>query len=253
MKKMMFLMLTLFFLGLASMNAQVTIGADRDPATSAVLDLDGAHGALVLPRVNTLTAITTPVAGMQVYLNTDNQIYYFDGTVWKVSDGATGAQGPKGDTGAQGPKGDTGAQGPKGDTGAQGPKGDTGAQGPKGDTGAQGPKGDTGAQGPKGDTGAKGATGDKGATGATGATGPQGTPGISNFHVKYVAPTVSVPADNAAVVYKWQGSENENNCWAAVRSTSMVWGVLISPEGVRLRHISSSAAPAPTLNVYCMY
>ncbi|GHT41281.1 hypothetical protein FACS189437_07970 [Bacteroidia bacterium] len=39
MKKMMFLMLTLFFLGLASMNAQVTIGGDGEPHDFSVLEL----------------------------------------------------------------------------------------------------------------------------------------------------------------------------------------------------------------------
>ena len=52
-------------------------------------------------------------------------------TTFNVTNGATGAQGPKGDTGA------TGAQGPKGDTG------ETGQQGPKGDTGVGVPNGGT--------------------------------------------------------------------------------------------------------------
>jgi Collagen triple helix repeat (20 copies) len=73
----------------------------------------------------------------------------FNGSVTGAQ-GATGAQGPKGDTGAHGA---TGPQGPKGDTGAQGPKGDTGAQGA---TGPQGPKGDTGAQGVQGPAGPTG-------------------------------------------------------------------------------------------------
>ncbi|GHT39244.1 hypothetical protein FACS189437_02050 [Bacteroidia bacterium] len=84
MKKMMFLMLTLFFLGSASMNAQVKIGGDgaTGPVTGAVLELDGAKGALLLPKADTL-AVTTPVAGMQVYRPGDNKVYVYDGTSWK--------------------------------------------------------------------------------------------------------------------------------------------------------------------------
>jgi hypothetical protein len=52
--------------------------------------------------------------------------------------------GPQGATGAQGPKGDTGATGPTGPTGPQGPKGDTGATGATGQTGPGGPPGNSG-------------------------------------------------------------------------------------------------------------
>ena len=88
-------------------------------------------------------------------------ILYTDGTstTFTVTNGAPGAQGPKGDTGAAGPQGPAGPAGEAGATGPQGPAGETGAtgpQGPKGDTGAtgpQGPTGPTGPQGPKGDDG----------------------------------------------------------------------------------------------------
>ncbi|GHS99036.1 hypothetical protein FACS189421_08740 [Bacteroidia bacterium] len=88
MKKMIFLMLTLMILGAASMNAQVKIGGDgtTSPVTGAVLELDGAQGALLLPNVDTLrTSIATPVAGMQVYRPADNKVYVYDGTSWKAS------------------------------------------------------------------------------------------------------------------------------------------------------------------------
>jgi hypothetical protein len=101
MKKMMFLMLTLLIWGVASMNAQVTIGADRVPATDAVLDLDGAQGALLLPRVDTLD-IKSPTMGMQVYKPVDNKVYTYNGTSWKTSaiDDNTGvAAGTYGETG----------------------------------------------------------------------------------------------------------------------------------------------------------
>ncbi|GHT00350.1 hypothetical protein FACS189421_12340 [Bacteroidia bacterium] len=84
MKKMMFLMLTLFFLGAASMNAQVKIGGDgtTGPVTGAVLELDGTGGALLLPRVDALPTAANSTAGMQVYLTTNNKVYTYSGTAW---------------------------------------------------------------------------------------------------------------------------------------------------------------------------
>jgi hypothetical protein len=169
MKKMIFLML-LSFLGItASMNAQVAIGTgtgvDGAPAAGAVLELDGTKGALLLPKVDALATITSPAAGMLVYLQSDNQVYIYDGDSWNVYTGAEGPAGAKGDTGAQGPIGLTG------------PAGSNGAKGDKGDTGTQGPIGLTG---PAGSNGAKGDKGDKGDTGNTGATGPAGPAGPSS-------------------------------------------------------------------------
>jgi hypothetical protein len=84
MKKMMLLMLTLLIWGAASMNAQVTIGADRVPAPDAVLDLDGTQGALLLPRVDALAQITDPLPGMQVFLVPKNAIYFYRGDRWSA-------------------------------------------------------------------------------------------------------------------------------------------------------------------------
>jgi hypothetical protein len=153
MKKMIFLMLLLFALGTASMNAQVRIGGTDDPNPSAALDVNktddeapAGNLGLGLPRV-ALTSATqelatgqTPKAGTMVY-NTSTSldgagVYYWATTAWvKLSSGA-GAKGDKGDTGATGPAGPIGATGA---TGATGPTGPIGPQGPKGD------KGDTGA------------------------------------------------------------------------------------------------------------
>jgi hypothetical protein len=100
MKKMIFLMLV-FFMGItASMNAQVAIGtgtgADGGPVAGAVLELDGTKGALLLPRVDGLATITSPAAGMLVYLKSDNQVYIYDGTSWNVYAGPAGATGAAG-------------------------------------------------------------------------------------------------------------------------------------------------------------
>ncbi|GHT51365.1 hypothetical protein FACS189440_20280 [Bacteroidia bacterium] len=98
MKKMIFLMLTLFFLGAASMNSQVRIGGTDDPNDNALLDLnetDASNDAtkgLGLPRVALLeTAQPVPlsshVAGMMVY-NTQTRndvkagVYFNDGGKW---------------------------------------------------------------------------------------------------------------------------------------------------------------------------
>jgi hypothetical protein len=75
MKKMMLLMLALLIWGTASMNAQVTIGSDKDPDPSAVLDLQTSHQGLLLPRVALLsnvdnTTVPNPVAGLVVYNTT---------------------------------------------------------------------------------------------------------------------------------------------------------------------------------------
>jgi hypothetical protein len=94
MKKMIFLMLTLFVLSVASMNAQVTIGTTEDPHPSALLDLQSNTLGLKLPTV-VLTNRTTFLAGggdkmaakgMLVY-NTGTSfegpgLYVWSGTSW---------------------------------------------------------------------------------------------------------------------------------------------------------------------------
>ncbi|GHT42122.1 hypothetical protein FACS189437_09820 [Bacteroidia bacterium] len=66
MKKMLLLMLTLFMLGAASMNAQVSIGGDKAPETFSVLELinSGAQG-LRLPQVTTAqkNTLTSQLSG----------------------------------------------------------------------------------------------------------------------------------------------------------------------------------------------
>jgi uncharacterized protein (TIGR02145 family) len=94
MKKIFFLMLTLFILSAASMNAQVLIGGDGtgNPDPSAVLELQSSDKGFLLPRVElTSTSIPAPldafIRGMTVY-NTRiiNDVtrgtYYCDGIRW---------------------------------------------------------------------------------------------------------------------------------------------------------------------------
>ena len=76
-------MLTLFFLGTAGMNAQVTIGDSSEPREGAILDLQSDSKGLLLPQV-LLTDIgvylpgVTPIDGMLVF-NTNEGILNGEG------------------------------------------------------------------------------------------------------------------------------------------------------------------------------
>jgi hypothetical protein len=96
MKKVFFLVLTLMVLSAASVNAQVTIGANEDPHSGAVLDLKSTTQGLKLPTVSigSLTTFGLPVTapstaanakGMFVYntnTTTGEGIYFWDGSRW---------------------------------------------------------------------------------------------------------------------------------------------------------------------------
>ncbi|GHS98569.1 hypothetical protein FACS189421_07390 [Bacteroidia bacterium] len=99
MKKMIFLVLTLLTLSAASMNAQVTIGADTDPHAGAVLDLKSTTQGLKLPAVSLSDVNTfqldgdpTQAIGMTVY-NTNYNVtgwkgvglYTWTGSVWTTA------------------------------------------------------------------------------------------------------------------------------------------------------------------------
>jgi len=110
MKKVLFLLLFLLVLGTTGTNAQVRIGGDGEPHTSAVLDLNATDAinngtkGLALPRVEladftaNLDGTTANIDGMMVY-NTSGDlsagVYYWDGGYWvKVSDGSFLIGGP---------------------------------------------------------------------------------------------------------------------------------------------------------------
>ena len=112
-------------------------------------------------------------------VQSDGNLWIWDGTQW---DDAGQIVGPMGPTGATGSTGITGSQGPTGPTGSQGIQGIQGATGPTGaNSTVAGPTGPTGAQGIQGPTGPTGALGSQGPTGPTGAastvTGPTGSQG----------------------------------------------------------------------------
>ena len=102
-------------------------------------------------------------------VETDYNLYVWDGSQWNDSGPI---QGPQGVTGTQGPTGPQGPAGPIGPAGATGPAGPTG---PQGATGPAGPTGLTGATGPAGPTGPVGPQGQQGIQGATGPAGPAGS------------------------------------------------------------------------------
>lgn len=101
---MIFLMLALLIVSVASVNSQVTIGSTDDPNPSAVLDLKTTNQGLLLPRV-ALVSITSyaplqsHVAGMTVYNTAISGsgttavtpgIYSNDGSKWiRMAEGAS--------------------------------------------------------------------------------------------------------------------------------------------------------------------
>ena len=113
------------------------------------------------------------------------ELYQYYSSAWhclNCGGGSTGPQGPpgpSGPTGATGPQGPIGLTGPAGDTGATGPQGPIGLTGPTGAAGATGSQGPIGLTGDTGATGPQGPIGLTGPAGATGATGPQGPIGLT--------------------------------------------------------------------------
>jgi collagen type VII alpha len=122
----------------------------------------GAQGTSIdfkgtLANETALNAVTGQEVNDAYILESDGNLWVWDGSAWN-------------DVGQiVGPQGNTGAQGPTGATGVTGANGNTGATGV---TGAAGVTGVTGATGPTGATGVTGATGPTGPTGPTGSTGP---------------------------------------------------------------------------------
>ncbi|GHT88203.1 hypothetical protein FACS189474_3010 [Bacteroidia bacterium] len=110
MKKMIFLMLALFFLSAASVNAQVNIGSKDSPKDGALLDLSrsGKNLGLILPNVNLTnlndwqldagsgadaagTVVFNTNAGLAANGKTLGQgIFVWNGNGWQAAKGGTG-------------------------------------------------------------------------------------------------------------------------------------------------------------------
>jgi uncharacterized protein YjdB len=98
-QKLFFLMLTLFMLSAASVQAQVTIGADAPPHSSAVLDLQSDNLGLKLPVIELgdvsdfqLLGTATNADGIMVYNSSDETtggsgkgIYVWNGSKWNFA------------------------------------------------------------------------------------------------------------------------------------------------------------------------
>ena len=123
------------------------------------------------------TEVPDPEKGVIYYDETDNVIYFYDGTEWTSLQGPKGDQGDPGPVGPQGDPGPVGPQGELGPQGPTGPQGNPGPMGPQGDPGDPGPMGGPGPVGPQGEPGDPGPMGDPGAPGDPGPQGIQGEPG----------------------------------------------------------------------------
>jgi hypothetical protein len=92
MRQFIYLMLTLFVLSVASVNAQVTIGSTDDPHPGAVLDLKSTTQGVLLPQVPISTGYdfqlqgdAKTAQGMMIY-NTGNipGLYVWNGSQWNT-------------------------------------------------------------------------------------------------------------------------------------------------------------------------
>jgi len=106
MKKTIFLMLALVFLGAASMNAQVTVGSTADPrATLDVITNAAVPAGIIAPHVSGTVmegagygapqkgAIAYAIAPFGTTVTAEGY-YYFDGTEWKPFGGGGAAAKP---------------------------------------------------------------------------------------------------------------------------------------------------------------
>jgi hypothetical protein len=143
---------------------QGNAGATGAQGPAGATGPQGSAGASVsfkgsVADLTALNAITGQAVGDSYIVESEGNLFAWNGTTWTDVGQIVG---PAGATGAQGATGPTGAAGA---TGAQGVQGEQGVQGPTGATGA------AGADGTNGSNGANGSTGATGPTGATGATG----------------------------------------------------------------------------------
>ncbi len=80
MKKVTFLAVTLLLLTIGT-NAQIGIGT-TNPNPAAAVDVVSTNKGVLFPRVASVTAIATPVAGLMVYDNSKQCMKYFNGSRW---------------------------------------------------------------------------------------------------------------------------------------------------------------------------
>ncbi len=81
MRKLSFILL--FLLSITQLLAQVGVGTNS-PHSSSMLEVQASDKGFLLPRLTSSerTAISSPAAGLQVYDNTTNSIWYYNGSYW---------------------------------------------------------------------------------------------------------------------------------------------------------------------------
>lgn len=100
MKSLLFI--TLLFIGLNDLAAQVSINTDNStPNPSAMLDVKSTDKGILIPRMTTAqrTAVANPATGLLVFDNDTGSFWFYNGTVWEklgdknysiLSDGSSG-------------------------------------------------------------------------------------------------------------------------------------------------------------------
>ncbi len=78
MKKLLFFSILLITNGL---NAQIGIGTNT-PSANAVLDVNSTNKGLMLPRLNSTAAVSSPTAGLMIYDKSTNAPALHDGMQW---------------------------------------------------------------------------------------------------------------------------------------------------------------------------
>ena len=89
MKKLILLLLAITMIASYSLNAQVAVNADgTDPDSSAMLDVKSTNKGLLPPRMTQTqrNAISSPVAGLQIFNTTTNRPNYYNGSAWMYFD-----------------------------------------------------------------------------------------------------------------------------------------------------------------------
>ena len=77
--------LTFTFYAFNAISQNIGIGTNT-PHTNAILDINSANKGLLLPRLADTNAVSgTKPAGLTIYSNSDNKLYFYNGTKWQSS------------------------------------------------------------------------------------------------------------------------------------------------------------------------
>jgi hypothetical protein len=156
-------------------------GPAGEPGAQGPEGPQGPQGVAINLKASALTVGALPSTGNTVndarIVESDGDLYLWDGSSWTSAGQIVGPEGPAGPQGEAGAAGPEGPAGPQGEAGAAGPEGPAGPAGPQGEAGAEGPAGPEGPQGEAGPAGPEGPQGEAGPTGPEGIQGIQGIQG----------------------------------------------------------------------------